>query len=133
MKKVFLAGFLALAPVAGLFAGSPTLKNVSGSLTTSGNTTIVAAVTRKRIMVTSYLVISTAATTNVLTFQDGAGGSALWTIPVVTSSTSTPFGANLAVPHKQGAIFGTGYGSLLNLNLSASQPVTYSIGYYEED
>jgi hypothetical protein len=129
MKKVFLAVFLALAPVGAAFA-----LNASGTISTTGNTTLVSAVSRRRIVVNAFSLTSTSTVPVTAAFQSGASGSQIWGVALVSPSTGTVIGANLAVPEKQGSLFKTAPGDLLNLNLSAtpSQSVIWAVSYTEE-
>ena len=79
---------------------------------TSGNNTLVAAVTGKKIRVTGFVAVG-AGTVNIA-FQSGAGGTAL--------TGAMPLGANTSVvaPHNPSGWFETAAAALLNLNLSAA-------------
>jgi hypothetical protein len=87
----------------------------------SGNNTLVAAVTGKRIRVTALLLVS-AGTVNA-TFQSGAGGTALTgAMPLVAN-------AQINVPGIPHGMFETAVGALLNLNLSAAIAVRGFLKY----
>lgn len=135
MKKMILAGLVVLGTAITGFAGQSGLINASGSISSSGDTTLVSAVSRKRITVTSFSLTTNSTNTFTAAFQSGTGGNQIWAVSLVSPSTATMTGANLAVPEKQGAIFKTAIGSLLNLNLSVAptQPLIWAISYVEQD
>lgn len=107
-----------------------TLKSKSGTVSSSGNNTIIAAVASKQITV--YAVKLIAVTTTALTaiWQDGAGGTELWRDYIQTPD-SVSGGANLAVT-PPGFLFQGSVNTLLNLNLSGAIAVHYSLAYWEE-
>ncbi|MEW6214544.1 MAG: hypothetical protein AB1478_04975 [Nitrospirota bacterium] len=106
-----------------------TIKNATGSI--SATTAIVAAVTGKKIKVFAYSLIMSSTTAVTCTFNNGAAGTALWTVPLQALS-GTISGANLAVSIPS-FLFATGAGVLLELALSAAVSVTYSISYWDDD
>lgn len=106
-----------------------TLKTVTGS--TSSTATIIAAVTSKRLKVQSYALFTSSTTAVTATFKSAAAGTSLWTIPM-QASTGTVMGANLAT-QCPAFLFATNAGELLELSLSASVSVTYSITYWDDD
>jgi hypothetical protein len=106
-----------------------TLKTATG--TVSATTTIVAAVTSKRIKVQSYALLTSSTTAVTATFRSASGGTALWTIPMQATSGAV-FGANLAT-QCPAFLFATNAGELLELGLSGAVSVTYSITYWDDD
>lgn len=69
-------------PVSGTLSYTPATTNkVTGTAsTTSGtSTSLVGAVASQRLYITNYAVSNTSATTIVVSFQDGSGGTTLWT------------------------------------------------------
>lgn len=107
-----------------------TLKPKSGTVSSSGNNTILAAVTGKKITV--YAVKLVAVTTTALTaiWQDGAGGTEIWR-DFIQTPANVSGGANLAVT-PPGFLFQGSANTLLNLNLSSAVSVHYAISYWEE-
>ena len=106
------------------------MKTVAISASSSGNNTLVAAVTGKRIRVVSY-VLSFSGTVNAK-FTDGAGGSDL------TGLLYGAAGVNVsAAPHSDGRFHGpaghfeTGQGTALVLNLSGATAVGGHLTYDE--
>jgi hypothetical protein len=97
---------------------------ISGA--TSGNNTLVAAVTGKKIRVLAYTLISDS---NVdVRFEDGAGGTALTgQMEVGTSSDS----GGLVVPYCPVGHFETSAGTLLNLELSGAVQTSGHLTYEE--
>ena len=106
-------------------------KTVTGTVYLSGDNTIVALVTEKRIKVNAYALFTQSTTTVIATFKDGTSTSK-WTVPLVSFSSSTVFGANLALAPPS-FLFATSPGNLLNLNLSSGNTVYYSISYWDDD
>lgn len=103
--------------------GTQQVKRAVINTNTSGNTTIVAAVTNTILRVRS-VVLMAGGSVNA-TFQTGAGGTAL-TGPM-------PLAANTgfsAAPDEEGH-FETAAGALLNLNLSGAVQVSGWITYWE--
>lgn len=92
---------------------------------TLGNNTIVAAVTAKKIRVTSLFLVAGAA--NTLRFQSAAGGTAL-TGQMVMAANGV-----LALPHNANGWFETAAGALLNLELAAAATVDGALNYVEVD
>lgn len=97
-------------------------KFVSVSASSSGNNTIVAAVTGKKIRVLSYVLVSTTSVT--AKFQSGASGTDL--------TGAMPLGANgvVSASPDQGH-FETVAGQLLNLSLGSAVAVSGHITYIE--
>ena len=91
----------------------------------SGNTTLVAAVTNKRILVVSLFYIA-AGTVNVR-FESAAGGSAL------TGQMNHVANTGAALNYNQYGWFVTDRDDLLNLELSAAVSVDGSLSYREID
>ena len=90
---------------------------------TSGNNTIVAAVTGKKIRVLSYVLISAGAVN--ATFQTGAGGTALTGALPLAAQAGASSGFS-PVGH-----FETVAAALLNLSLSAAIQVSGHVTYVE--
>lgn len=107
-------------------------KSVTGTVYASGNNTVIAATDKRRIKVCSYALLTNSTTTVVATFQSGASGTGLWTLPLQSTSSSTFMGANLAIPAPT-FLFATAHSTLLNLNLSSGNTVYYSISYWDDD
>lgn len=89
------------------------------------NNTIVAAVTSKKIRVTSLFMVAGGAVT--ARFQSGAGGTAL-TGQMVMAANGV-----LSLPHNPAGWFETAAGQLLNLELSAAVSVDGALNYVEVD
>ena len=89
----------------------------------SGNNTLVAGVTGKKIRVISLFYMS-AGTVNV-TFQSGAGGTALTGAIAHTAQTGVVLNENFT------GWFQTLAGALLNVNLSAAISIAGSLSYIE--
>jgi hypothetical protein len=90
----------------------------------SPDTTLVAAVTAKRIRVTSMFLV-TSGGANTIRFESGTGGTAL-TGQVGMATTSV-----LVLPYNEHGWFETAAGALLNLELSAATSVDGSLSYIE--
>lgn len=90
-----------------------------------GDNTIVAAVTGKRIRVTSLFMVAAGAVT--ARFESAAGGTAL-TGQMVMAANGV-----LSLPHNPAGWFETAAGQLLNLELSAAVSVDGAINYVEVD
>jgi hypothetical protein len=90
---------------------------------TSGDNTIVTAVTGKKIRVLScFLVAASAVTTR---FESGAGGTAL------TGQMNCAANGGYVLPFNEGGWFETAAGSLLNLELGGAVSVDGSLSYIE--
>lgn len=87
----------------------------------SGNNTLVAAVTGKRIVVVSGFIMAAADVT--ATFQSGAGGTAL------CGPESLPAKGGFVLPFNPNGWFETTEGALLNLNLGGAVQVGGVINY----
>lgn len=91
----------------------------------SGDNTIVAAVTGKKIRVLSCWVVAAAAVT--VRFESGAGGTAL------TGQANAGANGGFVLPFNEGGWFETASGSLLNLELGGAVSVDGSLSYVEVD
>lgn len=92
---------------------------------TSGDTTIVAAVTGKRIRVISVFLI--AAGTVTTRFESTAGGTAL------TGQMNLAVNTGYVLGYNPGGWFQTAAGELLNLELSGAVSVDGSLSYIEAE
>lgn len=119
----------ASAPLVAQTVHGKTLKTVTGSI--SATSTVISAVTSKRLKVQSYALFTASTNPVTATFKSAAGGTALWTVPM-QSVTGTVFGANLSTQCPS-FLFSTAAGEVLELSLSASETVTYSITYWDDD
>jgi hypothetical protein len=88
------------------------------------DTTLVAAVTAKKIRVTSVFLV-TSGGANTIRFESGTGGTAL-TGQFGMATTSV-----LVLPYNPAGWFETAAGALLNLELSAGTSVDGSLTYTE--
>lgn len=88
---------------------------------TSGDTTLVAAVTGKKIRVVSFLLV--AAGTVTTRFESGAGGTAL------TGQMTMAINTSIVAAYNPAGWFETAAAALLNLELSAAVSVDGVIGY----
>lgn len=89
----------------------------------SGDNTLVAAVTGKKIRVVSLWYIASSTVTAI--FQSGASGTAL------TGGAQHIAQTGIVLPRNPDGWFQTGSGVLLNLNLSAAVSVDGSLNYIE--
>ena len=91
---------------------------------TSGNNTLVAAVTGKKIraLAAFFTMTGTAVT---IRFEDGAGGTAL------TGQMGPTAGQTIVLPFNPVGWFETSDATLLNLELSGAQSVDGSLVYIE--
>lgn len=89
----------------------------------SGNNTLVAAVSGKRIVVLQLLLISAGAMT--VRFESGAGGTAL------TGQMTVVEGSGFSLPFSPLGHFSTDSGDLLNLELSAAVRADGYLKYIE--
>lgn len=100
------------------------VKYAAISAASNGNNTIVAAVTGKKIRVLAAVMVMTG-TAVTLTWQSGAGGSAL-------SGAMTPLqGTSIILPYNEQGWFETAAATLLNLSLGGGQAVAGVIVYVE--
>jgi hypothetical protein len=90
---------------------------------TSGNNTIVAAVTAKKIRVLSCFIVAAAAVT--VRFESGADGTAL------TGQMSCAANGGFVLPFNEAGWFETAAATLLNLELSGAVNVSGSVSYIE--
>jgi len=90
---------------------------------TSGDNTLVAAVSGRRIRVLALFLVS-AGTVNVR-FEDGAGGTAL------TGQMNLVANTGFVLPYNPAGWFQTGTNTLLNLELSAAISVDGALTYIE--
>jgi hypothetical protein len=100
-----------------------TPKFVTIAASSSGNNTIVAAVTAKKIRVLAAVLMANG-TVNAK-FQSGAGGTDLSGLFYMVANTGA------ALPYNPAGWFETGSNTLLNLNLSAAIAVGGCITYIE--
>jgi hypothetical protein len=91
---------------------------------TSGDNTLVAAVTGKKIRVLALFVIMTG-TAVTIRFESGAGGTAL------TGQMQPTQGGGFVLAFNPVGWFETAAGSLLNMELSGAQSVDGSLVYVE--
>lgn len=106
-----------------------TLTSKGGSVSSSGDNTLVAAGTnRLKVYAFSLTTTSTSAVTCI--FQSGASGTELWRV-TMQAVTGASTGANLVVT-PPAWLFATASATLLNLNLSAAVAVHWSVAYYDE-
>ena len=106
-------------------AGSSGILYAAIDAATSGDNTIVAAVTGKRIIVMSCVLVAAGAVN--ARFESGAGGTAL--TGVMNLTTNSGFTANF----NECGWFATAAGSLLNLELSAAISVDGFMTYILKD
>ena len=90
---------------------------------TSGDNTLVAGVTGKKIRVISLWL--TSAGTVTARFESGASGTAL------TGQATLAVNTGITLPHNKDGWFETAAGSLLNLELSGAVSVDGSLSYVE--
>lgn len=91
---------------------------------TSGNNTIVAAVSTKKIRVLSAFMVMTG-TAVTIRFQSGAGGTAL------TGQMQPSQGGGFVLPYNPYGWFETAASALLNLELGGAQSVDGCLVYVE--
>jgi hypothetical protein len=101
-----------------------TPKYAAIAASTSGNNTLVAAVTGKKIRVLAYNLMGNGAVN--AKFQSGAGGTDLTGLKYVAAA-----GGGICAPYNPVGWFETGSNTLLNLNLSAAVAVGGEIVYVE--
>lgn len=105
-------------------AGVPvTIKYAIIDAAGSGDNTLLAAVTSKKIRVLSAFLVA-AGTVNVR-FESGAGGTAL------TGQMNLVANTGFVLPYNPGGWFETASNTLLNLELSAAISVDGSFSYIE--
>lgn len=91
----------------------------------SGDNTIVAAVSGKKIRVLSFFLVADGAVT--VAFEDGASGTAL------TGDMSMAANGVLVVPHNPHGWFETSVNTLLNIELGGAVGVRGALTYVEVD
>ena len=101
------------------------VKRVAISAASSGNNTLLAAVTGKKIRVLAYTLLAAGAV--VARFEDGAGGTAL--TGIMTLGTGIPASPAL----NNHGHFETTAATLLNLELSGAVQVSGHFTYIEVD
>lgn len=106
-----------------------TIVSATGSASTSGDNTLIAAGTNK-IKVIAFSLSTSSTTALTCKFQSGAGGTDLWSV-ILQAPTSVTTGANLAVSLPS-YLFATASATLLNLNLSSANAVQWSITYIDQ-
>lgn len=105
-------------------AGTPlTVKYAAIDAATSGDNTIVGAVTSKKIRVLSCFLVAAGAVN--VRFETGAGGTALTGQMNLTTNTG------FVLPYNPTGWFETASGALLNLELSGAVSVDGSLSYIE--
>ena len=105
------------------------LQSKSGSASSSGNNTLIAAGTN-RLKIFAFTLSTTSTTAVTVKFQDGASGTDLWSV-ILQAPSSVSTGANLAVT-PPAFLFATSSATLLNLNLSSANAVQWSVSYFDE-
>jgi hypothetical protein len=103
--------------------GSAPVKYAKIDVASSGDNTIVAAVTGKKIRVISLFLVADGATT--VRFESGASGTALTGAMALIASTG------IALPLNEHGWFETAAAALLNLELSAVVSVDGGLSYIE--
>lgn len=106
-----------------------TIVSKTGSASSSGNNTIVAAGTNK-LKVFAFSLSTSSTTAITVKFQDGASGTDLWSV-ILQAPASVSTGANLAISPPNW-LFNTSAATLLNLNISAAQAVQWAVSYFDE-
>jgi len=94
---------------------------ISGA--TSGDNTLVTAVTGKKIRVLSLFLVAAGAVT--VRFESGAGGTAL------TGVMSVAANGALVLPHSDAGWFETAAAALLNMELGGAVQVSGALVYQE--
>lgn len=100
-----------------------TVKYAAVDATTSGDNTLVAAVTGDKIRVLACVLIS--AGTATIRFEDGAGGTAL------TGQMTVSSGSGFTLPWNPLGWFETTAGTLLNLEISDTISIDGCLVYVE--
>lgn len=130
LKKI--AGINSDGSSSGTTLGGKTLLTVTGTASSSGSNTVIAAVSAKRLKIVAYSLITASTTAVTVTFKSGTGGTAQYTVGPLQAISGTSFGANLSTSAPS-FLFGTAAGALLDMTLSAAQSVVYSITYFADD
>ena len=105
------------------FITSSQIKYSTISGNTSGDNTVVAAVTGKKIRVLSLYVITTDAAT--VAFESGASGTAL------TGDVPCAANGGFVLPFNSGGWFETAASALLNMELNAVSQTSGALSYIE--
>jgi len=115
--------------VTATMSNGKTLTSKGGTVSSSGDNTIVAAGSNK-LKVYAFSLTTTSTTAVTCIFQSGASGTELWrcTLQAISGAST---GANLAVS-PPAWLFATASATLLNINLSSAQTVHYSVSYFDE-
>ena len=100
-----------------------TPKYASVDVNTSPNSTLIAAVASKKILVLGCVLIAAGAVN--IRFEDGAGGSALTGVMNLTTNSG------FTLPFSEIGWFKTSAGTLLNLELSGAIAVAGTLTYAE--
>ena len=111
------------ASVSGEATSSRVVKYAKIDAATSGDNTLVAAVTGKRIRVLSCFVVSAGTVTT--RFESGASGTAL------TGQMTLAVNTGFVLPFNEAGWFETADDELLNLELSGAVSVDGSLSYVE--
>lgn len=108
---------------------NPEKKSAEGIANTSGNNTIVAAVSGKKIKVFAYELTTETTTATVAKFQDGAGGTDKTNHKLLSAGATAGVVATASLPT---TLMETTAGTLLNLNLDQAEDIHYTVHYIEE-
>jgi len=106
-----------------------TLTSKGGSVSSSGNNTLISAGTN-RLKIHAFSLSTTSTTAVICIFQSGASGTELWRV-ILQAPSGVSTGANLAIT-PPAWLFATASATLLNLNLDSSQTIHYSVSYVDE-
>ena len=128
-KIIGIAARPIVATIAAMAHGK-TIKSKSGTVSSSGNNTILSAVSGKKLTVFACKVTSITTTKVTALWQDGAGGTELWRHEIQTPANIHGGDAMAVTPPAW--LFQGGTNTLLNLNLSGAIPVAYAISYWED-
>lgn len=109
----------------------PKLKTATGTINSSGENTVIAAVSQKHICVTRYKLRTVSTVAVTVTAKNSPGGTVVDT-DILQAPTSGVFGSNESTPAPS-YLFATLKGTALIINLSGAISVTYSITYYESE
>ena len=109
------------------------LRSASGTVSSSGDNSIIAAVSTGRIKVQSYGIFTTSTTAVVATFKNGTGtNDVLWAIPLQALTGSISGAVQSAAGDN--FLFATRAKNVaLNLNLSSAQTVYWNITYWDDE
>ena len=106
-----------------------TIVSTSGTLSATNGTLVVSSSSQK-IKVYAYSITTTSSTQQLCQFTSGVGGAALWAVALI-APTGAVAGANLAI-QPPGYIFAVPSSSVLNLSLTGTNAVHWSISYFLE-